>query len=359
MAEEENNQEVNVAEKPPQKSAGIKKKLSGRQKAAMLLVAIGPDQAAEVFKYLKEDEIEQVSMEIAGIKKLRQDNQEGVLEEFYQLCLAREYMAEGGMDYAQDILERAFGITKAEELVRRMNNTLKRMGRPFDFIKNVDPTQLLNFIKDEHPQTIAVILYNIKPSQASTVLMALPEDKQAEVAKRIANMDKPSGVVINKVEELLMKKIGTAVKPEDVETNGIETITDILKVVDRTTERNVMGMLETEDKALAEEIRKKLFTYDDIARLDDRAMQRILREVDNHVLALALKGSTDEMKTLVFKNISSRAEEMIKEEIEVMGPVKLKDVEKAQVEIVTIVLELEKQGEIVIAKGGEEDEMFV
>lgn len=359
MAEEENSQDISVAEKPPQKSTGLKKKLSGRQKAAMLLVAIGPDQAAEVFKYLKEDEIEQVSMEIAGIKKLRQDNQEGVLEEFYQLCLAREYIAEGGMDYAQDILERAFGTTKAEELVRRMNNTLKRMGRPFDFIKNVDPTQLLNFIKDEHPQTIAVILYNIKPSQASMVLMALPEDKQAEVAKRIANMDKPSGVVINKVEELLMKKIGTAVKPEDVETNGIETITDILKVVDRTTERNVMGMLESEDRALAEEIRKKLFTYDDIARLDDRTMQRILREVDNHTLALALKGSTEEMKTLVFKNISSRASEMIQEEIEVMGPVKLKDVEKAQVEIVTVVLELEKQGEIAIAKGGEEDEMFV
>lgn len=359
MAEAEEKQDLNAAEKAPQKTTGLKKKLTGRQKAAMLLVAIGPDQAAEIFKYLKEDEIEQVSMEIANIKKLRHENQEGVIEEFYQLCLAREYMAEGGMDYAQDILERAFGTSKAEELVKRMNNTLKRLGRPFDFIKNIDATQLVNFIKDEHPQTIAVILYNIKPTQASTVLMSLPDDKQAEVAKRIANMDKPSGVVINKVEELLMKRIGTSVKPEDMETNGIETITDILKVVDRTTERNVMGMLEVEDKSLAEEIRKKLFTYDDIVRLDDKTMQRIMREVDNHTIAMALKGSSEEMQSLVYRNISSRAEEMIKEEIEVMGPVKLKDVEKAQVEIVAVVLELEKQGEIVIAKGGEEDELFV
>jgi len=184
VAEAEEKKELNTEEKAPPKTTGLKKKLSGRQKAAMLLVSIGPDQAAEVFKYLKDDEIEQVSMEIANIKKLGHDNQEGVLEEFYQLCLAREYMAEGGMDYAQDILERAFGPSRAEELVKRMNNTLKRMGRPFDFIKNIDANQLVNFIKDEHPQTIAVILYNIKPSQASTVLMALPDDKQAEVAKR-------------------------------------------------------------------------------------------------------------------------------------------------------------------------------
>jgi flagellar motor switch protein FliG len=337
------------------KASNIKER-SGREKAAMLLISLGPERSAEIFKHLKEEEIEELTLEIANIRTVTPEEKEKVLEEFYQICLAQEYIAEGGIGYAKEILEKALGSQKALDIINKL--TVSLQVRPFEFVRKADPSQLLNFIQKEHPQTIALILAYLKPQQASVVMAALPQDKQADVARRIATMDRTSPEVIKEVERILEKNLSSLVTEDYTAAGGVQAIVNILNTVDRGTERYIMETLEVEDTDLAEEIRKRMFVFEDILTLDNRAIQRFLRDVDNNQLAIALKGATEEVQKVIFANMSKRLTEMIKEDIEFMGPVRLKDVEEAQQKIVNIIRKLEDAGEIVISRGGG-DEIIV
>ena len=338
------------------RSSGVKTEHSGREKAAMLLISIGPEKSAEIFKHLKEEEIEQLTLEIANIRSVSPEEKEKVMEEFYQICLAQEYIAEGGIGYAKEILEKALGTQKALDVINKL--TVSLQVRPFEFVRKADPSQLLNFIQKEHPQTIALILAYLKPQQASIVLAALPQDKQADVARRIAVMDRTSPEVIKEVERILEKNLSSLVTEDFTAAGGVQAIVNILNSVDRGTEKYIMETLEIEDTDLAEEIRKRMFVFEDILSLDNRSIQRFLRDVENNQLAIALKGATEEVQKTIFSNMSKRLAEMIKEDIEFMGPVRLKDVEEAQQKIVNIIRKLEDAGEIVISRGGG-DEIIV
>jgi len=338
------------------RNSSVKSDLSGKTKAAMLLITLGPERSAEIFKHLKEEEIEQLTLEIANIRTVTPEDKEKILEEFYQICLAQEYIAEGGINYAKDILEKALGTQKALEVINKL--TVSLQVRPFDFVRKADATQLLNFIQNEHQQTIALILAYLKPQQSSVVLSALPQDKQADVARRIATMDRTSPEVIKEVERILEKKLSSLVTEDFTAAGGVQSIVDILNNVDRGTEKYIMETLEVEDTDLAEEIKKRMFVFEDVLTLDSRSIQRFLREVDNNQLAIALKGSTEEVQKVIYGNMSKRLAEMIKEDIEFMGPVRLKDVEEAQQKIVNIIRKLEDAGEIVISRGGG-DEIIV
>jgi flagellar motor switch protein FliG len=333
-----------------------KTEYSGREKAAMLLISLGPDKSAEIFKHLKEEEIEQLTLEIANIRSVTPDEKERILDEFYQICLAQEYIAEGGISYAKDILEKALGSQKAVDIINKL--TVSLQVRPFDFVRKTDPSQIINFIQGEHPQTKALILAYLKPHQASVVLSALPQDKQADVARRVATMDRTSPDVIKEVERILEKKLSSLVTEDYTAAGGVQSIVDILNSVDRGTEKFIMETLEIEDTDLAEEIKRRMFVFEDILTLDSRSIQRFLREVDNNQLAVALKGATDDVQKLIFANMSKRLSEMIREDLEFMGPVRLKDVEEAQQKIVNIIRKLEDAGEIVISRGGG-DEIIV
>ncbi len=328
----------------------------GLQKAAILLIALGPEKSAMIFKHLKEDEIEQLTLEIANTRSVSPEDKEDVINEFYEICVAQQYIAEGGIGYAKDLLEKALGSDKAMEVIGRLTSSLQV--RPFEFIRKTEPGQLLNFIQDEHNQTIALILSYLSPAQASMVLAALPQEKQADVARRIAQMDRTSPDVIKDVEDILERKLSSLVTQDFTIVGGVDAIVQILNSVDRSTEKHIMETLEIEDAELAEEIRKKMFVFEDILALDDRSIQRVLREVDNNDLGIALKGSGEEVQNVIFNNLSKRLATMIKEEMEYMGPLRLKDVEEAQQKIVNIIRKLEDSGEIVISRGGG-DEIIV
>lgn len=330
--------------------------ISGIQKAAILLIALGPEKSAMIFKHLKEEEIETLTLEIANTRSVLPQIKESVLDEFYQLCLAQQYIAEGGIGYAKDLLEKALGSEKALDVINRLTASLQV--RPFEFVRKADPGQLLNFIQDEHPQTIALILSYLPSGQSATVISALPPEKQADVAKRIAMMDRTSPDVIKEVERILERKISSLVNQDYTIIGGVDAIVEILNTVDRGTERHIMENLEIDEPELADEIRRKMFVFEDILTLDDRAIQRVLRDVDNNDLAMALKGSNEEVQSVIFKNLSKRLATMIQEDMEFMGPVRLKDVEEAQQKIVNIIRKLEDSAEIVISRGGG-DEIIV
>jgi flagellar motor switch protein FliG len=329
---------------------GEMREYTGREKAAILLITLGPERSAQIFKHLKEDEIEQLTLEIANIRSVSPQDKNKILEEFYQICLAQEYIAEGGIGYAKDILEKALGTEKTMEIINKL--TVSLQVRPFDFVRKADPSQVLNFIQSEHPQTIALILAYLKPQQAAVILSSLPQDKQADVARRIAVMDRTSPEIIKEVERVLEKKLSSLVTEDYTATGGLQAIVDVLNSVDRGTEKFIMETLEIEDADLAEEIRKRMFVFEDILQLDNRSIQRFLREVDNSQLAIALKGATEEVQNVIYNNMSKRLTEMIKEDIEFMGPVRLKDVEEAQQKIVNVIRKLEDAGEIIISRGG-------
>jgi flagellar motor switch protein FliG len=327
--------------------------ISGIQKAAILLISLGPERSAEVFKHLKEDEIEQLTLEIANTKSVSSELRDGVLDEFYEVCLAQQYIAEGGIAYAKELLDKALGEDRAKDVIGRLTASLQV--RPFEFVRKADPTQLLNFIQDEHPQTIALILSYLPASQAAAVIKALEPDKQADVAKRIAMMDRTSPDMIKEVEKVLEKKLASLVNQDYTIVGGVDSIVSILNTVDRSTEKHIMETLEIEEPELADDIRRKMFVFEDILLLDNRSIQTVLREVDNNELAIALKNANDDVQKLIFDNLSSRLASMIKEDMEFMGPVKLKDVEDAQQKIVNIIRKLEDAGEIVISRGGGDD----
>ena len=336
--------------------AAVKDEITGKEKAAMLLIALGPEKAAKIFKHLKEEAIEQLTLEIANIRMVSPKMKEMVLEEFYQLSLAQQYIAEGGISYAKQILDKALGSEKALDVIQRLTASLQV--RPFDFMRKTDASQLLNFIQYEHPQTIALILAYLRPSQSSMILSALPPEKQAEVAKRIAQMDRTSPDIIKEVERVLEKKLSSVDIQDYTVVGGVDAIVDILNEVDRGTEKHILETLEIEDVELSEEIKKKMFVFEDIIGLDNRSIQRILREVDNNDLSIALKGSNEEVQNVILSNLSKRLVTMIKEDMEYMGPVRLRDVEETQQKIVNIIRKLEDAGEIVISRGGG-DEIIV
>ena len=327
--------------------------LSGLQKSAILLIALGPERSASIFKHLKEDEIEQLTLEIANTRSISPNTKEEILEEFYQVCLAQQYIAEGGIGYAKDLLEKALGEDKAREVLGKLTASLQV--RPFEFVRKTDANQLLNFIQDEHPQTIALILSYLSTSQSATIIASLSPDKQADVAKRIAQMDRTSPDVIKEVERVLERKLSSLMNQDYTIAGGVDAIVDILNTVDRGTEKHIMETLELDEPELADEIRRKMFVFEDIISLDNKSVQRVLREVDNNELAIALKSTTEEVQNLIFNNLSKRLAAMIREDMEFMGPVRLKDVEEAQQKIVNIIRKLEDSAEIIISRGGGDD----
>jgi len=324
--------------------------VSGLQKAAILLIALGPERSANVFKHLKEDEIEELTLEIANTRNITPKVKDAVISEFYQVCLAQQYIAEGGINYAKEVLEKSFGADRAMDVIGKLTASLQV--KPFEFIRKTDASQLLNFIQDEHPQTIALILSYLSAAQSALILSALPPDRQADVAKRIAIMDRTSPEVIKEVEKVLESKLSSLVNQDYTIIGGVDAVVEILNTVDRGTEKHIMETLEIEEPELADEIRKKMFVFEDILLLDDRAIQRVLRDVDNGDLATALKGSNEEVQNAIFNNLSKRLAAMIKEDMEFMGPVRMKDVEEAQQKIVNVIRKLEDSAEIVISRGG-------
>ncbi|NLN42430.1 MAG: flagellar motor switch protein FliG [Clostridiales bacterium] len=325
-------------------------RLTGKEKAAILLIALGTESASEIYKHLREEEIEQLTLEIANLRKVDSEVKDSVIEEFYEMCLVQNYIAEGGIEYAKEILKKALGEQKAIELINKLTSSLQV--RPFDFARKADPAQLLNFIQNEHPQTIALILAYLRPEQAAIILSSLSLEKQADVAARIATMDSTSPEIIKEVERILENKLASMVTSDFTSAGGIETIVDILLSVDRGTEKHIMESLEMRDDELAEEIKKRMFVFEDIVKLDNRSVQRFLREVDNNDLTLALKSTSEEVANVIFSNMSKRLQEMIKEDMEFMGPVRLRDVEEAQQRIVNVIRRLEDAGEIVVSRGG-------
>ncbi len=324
--------------------------ITGIQKAAVLLIALGPERSSQIFKHLKDDEIEQLTLEIANTKSIPSELKDEVIEDFYEICLAQQYIAEGGIAYAKELLDKALGEDKARDVIGRLTASLQV--RPFEFVRKADASQLLNFIQDEHPQTIALILSYLPASQAAAVVSALAPEKQADVAKRIAMMDRTSPDVIKEVERVLERKLASLVNQDYTIVGGVDSIVNILNTVDRSTEKHIMENLEIEEPELADEIRRKMFVFEDILILDNRSIQTVLREVDNNELAIALKNANEDVQQVIFDNLSSRLATMIKEDMEFMGPVRLKDVEEAQQKIVNIIRKLEDSGEIVISRGG-------
>lgn len=324
--------------------------LTGIQKAAILLITLGPEKSSQIFKHLKEEEIEELTLEIANTRSISNQTKETILEEFYEVCLAQQYIAEGGISYAKELLEKSLGQEKAKEVIGKLTASLQV--RPFEFIRKTDASQLLNFIQDEHPQTIALILSYLSSGQSAQIIGALTPEKQADVAKRIAQMDRTSPDVIKEVEKVLERKLASLVNQDYTIAGGVDAIVEILNTVDRSTEKHIMEALEIDEPELADEIRRKMFVFEDIITLDDRSIQRVLRDVENNDLAIALKSANDNVKSAIFNNLSKRLAAMIKEDMEFMGPVRLKDVGEAQQKIVNVIRKLEDSGDIVISRGG-------
>jgi len=333
-----------------------KTQFTGKQKAAIFLITLGPEVAAEIFKHLREDEIETLTFEMAKLDKITPEDKEAVLLEFNELMMAQEFITTGGIDYAREVLEKALGTQKAIDIINRLTSSLQT--RPFDFIRRQDPQHLLNFIQNEHPQTIALILCYMDSNKASQILSSLPHNIQADVAKRVALMERVSPDILREVERVLERKLSALSSEDYTSAGGIDAIVEILNNVDRATEKTIIEALEDDDPELAEEIKKRMFVFEDIVLLEDRAIQRVLREVDNQDLARALKQVDPDVQEKIFKNMSKRAATLLKEDMEYMGPIRLKDVEEAQQKIVNIIRKLEEQGEIVVARGGE-DEVLV
>ena len=294
-----------------------------------------------------------LTLEISGVKKVESSVKEEIIEEFHNIALAQDYISQGGIGYAKTVLEKALGKDHAQAIINRLTSSLQV--RPFDFARRADPSQILNFIQNEHPQTIALILSYLEAEQAGMILSSLPQEMQADIAKRIATMDSTSPEVISEIEAVLERKLSSTVTQDYTETGGIDAVVEVLNGVDRTTEKTILDALEIQDPELAEEIRKRMFVFEDIVTLDNRSIQRIIRDCENEDLILSLKVSSEEVKEVLFRNMSQRMAESFQEEMEVMGPVRLRDVEEAQSRIVSIIRRLEESGEIIIARGGGDD----
>ena len=327
---------------------------STRDKAAILMITIGKEYAAKIYKHLTEEEIEQMTLSITSVRRVEPEIKDDIAQEFIQMCIAQKYISEGGIDYAREILDKAFGSESADDLIMRLSSSLRV--KPFDFIRKADSTQVLNFIQNEHPQTIALILSYIDPKHSAQILSCLPLEKQTSVIARIANMGITSPEYIKETERVLEKKLSTMSLGDTTITGGIDSLVQILNSVDRGTERHLLEALEEKDADLVEEIKKRMFVFEDMVKLSAQAIQRVLREIENRDLGIALKGVMGSpVEKAILDNTSKRLQEMIKEDMEIMGPVRVRDVEEAQQKIVNIIRRLDESGEIIISRNGEED----
>lgn len=330
-----------------------KKQLTGIQKSALLFITLGPEASADILKRLPEAEIQKITYEIANISTVTSEQRHSILQEFLEMNKAKDYLLEGGLDYAKELLSKALGPQRAGEILNKVAEA-SQLNRPFAIARKADAQQILNIINYEHPQTIALILCYLQVEKAAQIISELPEEIQSEVALRIATMNTTSPDVIREIEKVLDDKLSTIVKTETTVLGGIDTLVGILNQVDRTTEKNITESLQEQDYELAEKIKSCMFVFEDIITLDDVAIQRILRDVETKELALALKGASEEVANVIYKNQSKRAAASLKEDIEYLGPVRLTDVEKAQQQIVAVIRRLEDAQEIIISRGGED-----
>ena len=330
-----------------------REELTSKKKAAVMLMVLGPEVAGLVLKHLEPDHIEQLSLEIARLDRVTADQREQIIHEFYDLAIAQDYIAEGGIEHARKVLESALGGEKAQEVLNKIVTAMQVV--PFEFLKKADPHQVLSFIQDEHPQTIALILAYMPLSNASLILAKLSTELRADVAARIATMDQTPPEVIRRVEQVLEKKVSSVLSQEMTKAGGPKALVDLLNRVDRSTERLIIESLTESNPELAETIKNMMFVFEDIVNLDDRAIQAILREIDMKELATALKGVGGEVQNKIFKNMSERAVGMLKEDMEFMGPLRLRVVEESQQKIVGVIRRLEEAGEIVVGRSGEEE----
>jgi len=346
-----------LATRPASESAAIKN-LRGIEKAAILLVAIGEERAGEIFRYLGESEVEALSLEIAKSRKVPNDVCRDVLGEAVETVLAEDYIAEGGVDYARNILERSLGASRAEEVIGRLAATIER--RPFEFLRRTPPEQIYVFLRNEAPQTIALVVANLHTTLAAQVLSLLEPEEQADVARRVAKMAETRPEVVSQVETVMRQKLSNVIAQEYAAAGGVKSLADILNHSDRTTERNVLDELAKTESELAEEVRLLLFTFEDVVKLDDRSIQMVLKEVDQKDLAIALRGVSEDVRSRIFSNMSERGGELLREEIDFQPPQRKRVIEEAQGRIVGVVRRLEEAGAVVISRGsgGGDDELM-
>lgn len=331
--------------------------LNGVRKSAILLLSLDQDQAAEILKRLPREAVEEVSREIASLGEIAMSSRKEVFSEFYNLALANSYVSEGGLDYARALLQKSLSEQDATQVIRQVTQQVQTT--PFSFLQKAESENLLTFIQDEHPQTIALILAHLPSQKASEILVGLPSQKQVEVVKRVANMEQTNPEVIKEVERGLEHRLSDIVSQTFEKAGGVDTVAEILNLADRSTEKGIMEGLEAEDPDLVEQIRRLMFVFEDILLVNDKGIQSVLKEVDNEELSLALKTASEDLKQKIFKNMSERAAQLIQEDMQYMGPVRVSDVEAAQQKIVDVVRRLEDSGEIIIAGRGGEKEMVV
>lgn len=331
--------------------------MSPIQKAATALVAFGPEVSALVLKGMNEQDLERITVEIANMRDVPADIEEKVIEECHQIFMARTYVSQGGIDFAQEILEKAVGLSRAKDILGKLEHSINAGG--FSMLKDIDPKHLTGFLQHEHPQTISLVLTQLNSQQAAAVLAELSQELQAEVSLRIATMEKISPEVLREIEQTLEGHFEQSGSAQVSISGGAKAIAEILNLIDTTAEKNILQSLEADDPELAAEVKNMMFVFDDIILLDDRSIQRLLKEVETKDLSLALKAANDEVKTKIFANVSGRVAVMIEEEMEFMGPTRLSDVEEAQGRIVEAVRRLEEEGQIIISGRGGKEEIIV
>lgn len=330
-----------------------KKKYTGAQKAAILFISLGPETAAGIIKRMNEGDIQKITYEIANMPSISAEERQEILDEFMEMNKAKDYIMEGGIEYARSVLSRALGSQRASDILDRVTE-FSQQYRPFAIARKADATQLMNVISGEQPQTIALILCHLQPDKAGQILSALPPELQSDVAFRVATMSNIYPVVVKEIESVLNNKLSSVVSSEKTVIGGVQSLVNILNQVDRTTEKNITEGLEREDMELAEKIKESMFVFEDIITINDVDIQRILREVDTKELCLALKGTADQVLETISRNLSKRAAATLKEDMEFLGPVRLVDVEKAQQKIVGLIRRLDEAGEITIIRGGDD-----
>jgi flagellar motor switch protein FliG len=341
-----------AAQIPAHAPARKRKALDGRKKAAVLLVSLGPEKAAEIFKHLRDEEIESLSLEMAKLQRIDPETTGAVLQEFAATVEAFDSLMSGGVEYAREVLERALGPERALEIIGRLSSVIEM--RPFEFLRRTPPEQLVTFLRNESPQTMALVVSNLHTSLASQVLSNMGGQEQAEIALRIARMGETSPDVVKQVEDVMRKKLASVVQQEYQSAGGIKSLAEILNHADRSTERNVLDSLTETDEELAAEVRRLLFVFEDLVKLDDRSIQLVLREADQKDLALALRGVSQEVKDTILSNMSERGAQMLLEEMEFQPPQRKRIVEEAQGRIVGIVRKLEEAGAVVLSRGEED-----
>jgi flagellar motor switch protein FliG len=336
--------------------ARVDNRISDKQKAALIIISLGAEKAARIYHYLKEEEVEELTVEVASIHRVDSEKVESTMNEFFDLCLARNYISNGGIDYARDVLDRAYGGKRALQLISKVTDTLHE--HSFEFLKKADHKHLLSFIQYEHPQTIALIMLYASSDQAAAILSELPRERQLDVAMRIASMDRTSPDIIKAVESILERKLSSVVSSNLTEIGGIKSIADILNRVDRSTGKFVLDELEKANHDLSEEVRKRLFIFEDIVSLDSKSIQRVIKDVNPKDIVVALKGANKPVFEVIMSNMTKRQQDTIHEEMEYLGPIRLSEVEEAQQKVVQVIRKLEESNEIIVSHGGKDD-MFV